>query len=90
MSSSNVWNVVYWGGADGAVAGALGEDAALSSLMLFFTAFMVSSLLWCFICAGVIAGLKRTMNTTWTRLIEGRSGVALLVMAVLLAVQAGG
>lgn len=45
MSLSNVWNVVYWGGAGGAVAGALGEDAPLSSLMIFFSAFMVSSLL---------------------------------------------
>lgn len=27
------------------------------------------------------------MNTTWTRLIEGGSGIALLVMAVMLAAQ---
>lgn len=87
MSLSNVWNVVYWGGAGGAVAGALGEDAPLSSLMIFFSAFMVSSLLWCFICAGFIAGLRRAMNITWTRVIEAGSGVALIVMAVLLAVQ---
>lgn len=87
MSLSNVWNVVYWGGAGGAVAGAVGSEAPLSSLGIFFASFMTSSLLWCFICAGFIAGLRRALNTTFTRLIEGLASVALLVMAALLAVQ---
>lgn len=87
MSLSNVWNLVYWGGAGGAVAGALGHDAPLSSLGIFLTAFMVSSLLWCFICAGIIAGLRKAMNPTWTRLIEGAAGAALLIMAVMLIIQ---
>lgn len=88
MSLGSVWNVVYWGGAGGAVAGALGEEAPLSSLLVFFTAFMASSLLWCFVCAGFIAGLRRAMSSRWTRMIEGLSGLALIVMGVLLAFEA--
>nr|WP_246310291.1 LysE family transporter [Nesterenkonia sandarakina] len=88
LSVGNVWNVVYWGGAGGAVAGALGEDAALSSLLVFFIAFMITSLLCCFLCAGFIAGVKRTLSSAWIRVVEGGSGLALLVMAVLLALQA--
>ncbi|WP_022873871.1 LysE family transporter [Nesterenkonia alba] len=88
MSLASVWNVVYWGGAGGAVGGALGEDAALSALLVFFAAFMASSLLWCFICAGFIAGLRRAMSQRWTRIIEGGAGAALIVMAATLAIQA--
>lgn len=87
MSLGSVWNVVYWGGAGGAVGGALGESAALSSLLVFFCAFMVTSVAWCFICAGLIAGLRRAMSQRWTRIVEGGAGAALIVMAVLLAVQ---
>ncbi|NLS10514.1 LysE family transporter [Nesterenkonia sp. MY13] len=88
MSLGSVWNVVYWGGAGGAVGGALGEEAAMSALLVFFAAFMASSILWCFICAGFIAGLRRAMSQRWTRVIEGGAGAALIVMAVLLAIQA--
>ncbi|WP_120003659.1 LysE family transporter [Nesterenkonia muleiensis] len=86
MSLASVWNVVYWGGAGGAVGGALGENAALGSLLIFFAAFMVTSLAWCFICAGFIAGLRRAMSQRWTRLVEGGAGAALIVMAVLLVI----
>lgn len=88
MSLGSVWNVVYWGGAGGAVGGALGQEATLSALLLFFIAFMVSSLLWCFICAGFIAGLRRAMSQRWTRIIEGGAGAALIVMAMMLILEA--
>ncbi len=87
ISLASVWNVVYWAGAGGAVGGALGEDAPLGPLMIFFAAFMTSSILWCFICAGFIAGLRRAVSQLWTRIIEGGAGVALVVMAVLLVLQ---
>ncbi|NDK32835.1 LysE family transporter [Nesterenkonia haasae] len=87
LSLASVWNVVYWAGAGGAVGGALGEDAPLGPLMIFFAAFMSSSILWCFICAGFIAGLRRAVSQLWTRIIEGGAGVALVVMAVLLVLQ---
>lgn len=88
MSLGSVWNVVYWGGAGGAVGGALGEEAPLGALLVFFLAFMASSLLWCFICAGFIAGLRRAVILRWTRIIEVASGAALIIMAALLAAEA--
>lgn len=87
MSLGTVWNVVYWGGAGGAVAGALGDDAALESLVAFFAAFMVVSLAWCFICAGLIAGMRRALSARWTRVVEGVAGAALIVMAAALLFQ---
>ena len=88
MSLASVWNVAYWGGAGGAVGGALGETAPLNSLLVFFAAFMASSLIWCFVCAWFIAGLRRAASLRWTRIIEGGAGASLVVMAALLAVQA--
>lgn len=87
ISLASVWNVVYWAGAGGAVGGALGAEAPLGPLLVFFVAFMASSLLWCFICAGLIAGLRRTLSHVWTRIIEGGAGAALVVMAALLLTQ---
>lgn len=88
MSLSNVWNVVYWAGAGGAIGSTLNPDQVTLSMIVFFLAFMTSSVAWCFIVAGFIAGLKRMVNPLWTRVIEAVSGVALIVMAIILAVQA--
>ncbi|TLP77160.1 LysE family transporter [Nesterenkonia sphaerica] len=88
ISLASVWNVVYWAGAGGAVGGALGDQAPIVPLLVFFAAFMSSSVIWCFVCAGLIAGLRRAVSQLWTRIIEGGAGAALIVMAVLLLVQA--
>jgi chemosensory pili system protein ChpE len=88
ISLASVWNVVYWAGAGGAVGGALGQNAPLGPLAVFFVAFMASSIVWCFVCAGLIAGLRRAVSQLWTRIIEGGAGAALVVMAVLLLAQA--
>ncbi len=61
---------------------------ALGALLVFFLAFIASSLLWCFICAGFIAGLRRAVNLRWTRIIEAASGAALIIMGALLAAEA--
>lgn len=90
MSLSNVWNIVYWSGAGGAIGGAFNDDVLAASMIVFFTAFMASSLAWCFICAGFIAGFKKMLNPLWTRIIEAASGAALIVMAAILALQALG
>lgn len=87
ISLASVWNVVYWAGAGGAVGGALGDNAPFGPLVVFFSAFMTSSILWCFICAGFIAGLRRAVSQLWTRIIEGGAGAALVVMAVVLLLQ---
>lgn len=87
MSLGNPWNIVYWSGAAGAVGTALGEDAGPASLAAFFTGFMVSSLAWCFISAGLIALLRRALPPLAVRLLEAGCGAALLVFAALLVAR---
>ena len=48
---------------------------------------MLSSLEWCFVCAGGIALLRRTLPPTAVRTIEALCGVALLGFAALLLVR---
>lgn len=88
MSIGNVWNVVYWGGAGGAIAGALGASDPVLATAVFFAAFMLSSVAWCFVCAGIIAGLRRALKPRLIRVIEGGSALALIVMAIVLAASA--
>ena len=81
MSLSNPLNVVYWSGAAGAVSGALGDDATTTSLVVFFVGFMASSLLWCFVCAGAIALLRRVLPPLAVRIVDVACGLALLAFA---------
>lgn len=87
MSLATVWNVVYWGGAGGAVAGALGAEATVAALGVFFAAFMTVSVAWCFVCAGLIAGMRRALNQRWIRLVEGLAGAALILMSLWLVLE---
>lgn len=87
MSLGNPWNVVYWSGAAGAVSGALGRDTGVAGLAVFFTGFMTSSLVWCFVSAGLIALLRRTLPPLAVRLLEAACGASLIVFAALLAAR---
>lgn len=81
MSLGNPLNVVYWSGTAGAVNGVLGGEAGFTALAVFFTGFMVSSLAWCFVCAGGIALLRRALPPVAVRVVEGLCGAALLCLA---------
>lgn len=87
MSLSNPLNIVYWSGAAGAVSGALGETSTRTALVVFFVGFMISSLVWCFVCAGGIAALRRALSPGAVRTVEVLCGVALLVFAALLVIR---
>ncbi|HXV93160.1 MAG TPA: LysE family transporter [Pseudonocardia sp.] len=84
MSLGNPWNVVYWSGAAGAVGGVLGSEATTGGLVVFFAGFMTSSLLWCVVCAGGIALLRRALPPAAVRAVELVCGLALLGFAALL------
>lgn len=87
MSLGNPWNVVYWSGVAGAVSAVLGRHAGAPGLAVFFSGFMVSSLAWCFVSAGLIALLRRALPGPAVRVLEAASGVSLLAFAILLAAR---
>lgn len=83
MSLGNPLNVVYWSGTASAVNRALGGDAGFTGLAVFFAGFMISSLAWCFVCAGAIALAHRALPPLAVRAVEGLCGAALLCLAAI-------
>jgi len=64
LSLSNPQNIAYWA-ALGSAFGALGiSNPSRIDYTIFFCGFMASSVVWCFVCAGLIS-----------RLFGGRSGL---------------
>ena len=65
LSLSNPQNVAYWA-ALGSAFGALGISNPDSvDYSLFFTGFMASSILWCFVCAGLVSRLFSGRGGAW-------------------------
>jgi len=56
-------------------------------LAVFFSGFMLSSLLWCFICAGLVDWFRRAASLLWHRLTYAACGVMLLGLAGMSALE---
>lgn len=87
LSLTNPMNVVYWGGAAAAVAGAVGEEPSWASMGTFFAGFFVASLLWCWVWVGAIALFRRAVPARGVQAVEILCGVALAGLGVWMAVS---
>lgn len=82
LSLTNPANVFYWA-ALGGVLGGLGVDQPKTQhYAVFFIGFMASSIAWCFVCAGIIHMMHRTMSPTFVKFINWLAGAALLYLAI--------
>ncbi|MDP4300832.1 LysE family translocator [Leptothrix discophora] len=85
LSLTNPANVFYWA-ALGGVLGTLGVNQPTTAhYSVFFAGFMTSSLLWCFVCAGLIHAMHRTLPTAvahWLNLLCGWTLIGLAVSTV--------
>ena len=65
LSLSNPQNVAYWA-ALGSAFGALGiSDPGRADYAVFFCGFMASSIVWCFVCAGLVSQLFGGRGRVW-------------------------
>lgn len=82
LSLTNPANVFYWA-ALGGVLGTLGvSQPTPADYGVFFAGFMASSLLWCFVCAGLIHAMHKALPaavTHWLNLLCGWTLVGLAV-----------
>ncbi|MFI8745559.1 LysE family transporter [Pseudomonas sp. NPDC077186] len=78
LSLTNPQNLVYWAAMGGAMAAIGVAEPTPTHLALFFAGFMLSSLLWCFICAGLVDWFRRAASRLWHRLTYLACGLALL------------
>jgi chemosensory pili system protein ChpE len=59
LSLSNPMNIAYWAGLGGTITVLGVGNPGLTSFTVFLSGFMVSSVMWCFVCAGAIAWMQR-------------------------------
>ena len=78
ISLSNPKNVVYWGALGSALAGIVEGAPNQAQSMVFFAGFMLSSLIWCFLCAGLVDWLRRNTSLFWHRISYAGCGALLL------------
>lgn len=83
ISLTNPKNIVYWGALGSALAGIVGEAPSLAQTATFFAGFMTASVACCFLCAGLVAWLRRNASAFWQRASHGLCGVLLLGLAAL-------
>ena len=80
MSLTNPANVIYWG-ALGSVFGSFGiSNPSKTDYGIFFAGFMSSSILWCFICAGLIHMMHRAMSPRIAIGLNTLCGICLLFL----------
>jgi chemosensory pili system protein ChpE len=83
LSLSNPMNVTYWASLGGTIT-ALGVDRpGWAAFAVFLAGFMAASLLWCFLCAGLIAWTRRHVGPTGWRLINLGCAGSLALFAAL-------
>jgi chemosensory pili system protein ChpE len=82
LSITNPQNVAYWA-ALGSAMGAVGlTNPTPMHYLMFFSAFMLASLLWSFVCAGVVATVFRRAGISWSRFTYRACAVAFLLLAL--------
>lgn len=82
LSVTNPQNVAYWA-ALGSAMGAVGiSQPTPEHYVTFFIGFMAASVLWSFLCAGLIAFVFRRAGMSWSRLTYRACAVAFLLLAL--------
>lgn len=82
LSITNPQNLAYWA-ALGSAMGAVGvSEPTASHNFIFFAGFMVSSLLWSFVCAGLVTQVFQRSQRDWTRLTYRACAIAFLLLAL--------
>ncbi|PZO12219.1 MAG: chemotaxis protein [Leptolyngbya foveolarum] len=82
LSITNPQNIAYWA-ALGSAMGAMGiAEPVTSHYLVFFSGFMASSVLWSFVCAGIVAQLFRRPGANWMSLTYRACAVIFLLLAI--------
>jgi chemosensory pili system protein ChpE len=82
LSLTNPQNLAYWA-AIGSALSAIGIDAPQTmDYVIYFAGFMSASVLWCFVCAGLVSSVLRHANAQWTRITYRLCATALLAIAL--------
>lgn len=82
LSITNPHNVAYWAALGSAMGAAGVSDPQWTDYAIFFTGFMVSSVIWCFVCAALVARFFAGANARWARWTHRACALAFLLLAL--------
>ncbi len=83
LSLTNPQNIAYWA-AMGSALGALGiANPAISDYVCFFSGFMLASIAWTFLCAGLVDYIFGGAGSRWARITYRACAAAFLILALL-------
>ena len=82
LSLTNPQNIAYWAAMSGAMSAVGVAHPRFPDYAVFFTGFMVASVVWCFVCAVVVDRVFRHLGARWTRFTYRLCAIALLALAL--------
>jgi len=82
LSVTNPQNIAYWA-ALGSAMGAVGvREPSAADYGVFFAGFMVSSVVWAFVCAAIVDRLFARAGSRWARVTYRLCAVAFVALAL--------
>lgn len=88
LSLSNPLNITYWAALGGTVTALGVTDPGWAAFTIFLAGFMVSSVLWCFFCAGLIAVSRRYVGPILWMSINVGCAIGLAIFGYMVAMNA--
>lgn len=82
LSLTNPHNVAYWAALGSAMGAAGVSDPRWTDYAIFFTGFMVSSVIWCFVCAALVARFFAGAHGRWARWTHRACALAFVLLAL--------
>lgn len=90
ISLGNPMNVTYWAGLGGVIASLGADEPGIVAFTVFLAGFMLSSIAWCFICAGAIAATRRHVGPRSWMLLNLACAAGLAYFAALVVARQAG
>ena len=88
LSLSNPLNITYWAALGGTVTALGVADPGWRAFTVFLAGFMLSSVLWCFFCAGLIAMSRRYVGPILWVSINAGCAIGLAIFGYMVAMNA--
>lgn len=88
LSLSNPLNITYWAALGGTVTTLGVSEPGWTAFLVFLKGFMLSSVLWCFVCAGLIAMSRRYVGPIMWMSINAGCAIGLAIFGYIVATNA--
>ena len=87
LSLSNPINITYWAGMAGTIVMLGVKEPTGQAFIVFLSGFMLSSIIWCFLCAGFIGFVRKAINQTGWVIINISCGIGLAYFSIYVLVN---